>query len=173
MNERNRTGVYPSVDSIGRVTPQQAESSANSIINTIRSNPQMSKDVDTKVKEITNEASTRIDKNSLLGDGDNNLNDYIIDLLERLINNFSSFFKPADYVGNLGDLMGQQIAIEILLFILTVSILLLFTAFIINVILFFNKDYILKKKDILLGEKFNFINYFFKYQFFIIKISLL
>ena len=146
MNERNRTGVFPSVDKIGKVSEQQAENSANSILNTVKANPQMAKDVDTKVNEITKEVSTRIDKNSLLGDGDKNLNEYIIDFLERLINNFSSFFKPAEYVGNLGDLMGQQLAIEILLLILTVSILLLFTAFIINVIIFFKKDYILKKK---------------------------
>lgn len=90
MTERNRTGKFPSIDQIGKVSDQEVQQTVDSVLNTVKVNPQMSKAVGNKVDEITKEVSGRSDKNSLLGDDGNNLNDYIIDFSRvraRKINN--------------------------------------------------------------------------------------
>lgn len=81
--------------------------------------------------------------------------------------NLGWLFKPAELEGTIGDLLGQQFVIYILLFILVISLIFLFTSYVINIFIFINKDKILKK------FKNKWIIYYIKYQSFIIKISLI
>ena len=155
---------------VGKVSDKVVNENAYSLINQVQNSPKDLMAVYNKLEEIKKELESRSDRNNLLSNGDSNINDYIVDFLEKLRNNFYSFFQPAEYVGNIGDLMGQQLAVTIFLFILRVSILFLFIVFIINIILFFNKDAIINK---FLAPRYKWINFYLKYQFFFIKFSLI
>jgi hypothetical protein len=93
----------------------------------------------------------------------NNLLDNFIP--DNLLSFLLDFFRPIPVVGYLDDLIGQQLFIHLLLFIIVISLIILLTIYIFIQIMVNNKEFLLKK--------FNnkFILFFIKYQLFLAKIS--
>lgn len=97
--------------------------------------------------------------------------DFISEWFKNILNNFSDFFlfvfRPGLVNGYLDDLLGQQYFILYILLLSLVSSLLLAIAYIINNIIYINKDRIL--------AKFNnkWIVFYIKYQAFFVKLSLI
>ena len=89
--------------------------------------------------------------------------------------NFNSFLKPSPVptplwggeTGFLDDLIGQQIAIHFIILFTSISLLLLIITFIINNVLYLNKEFLFKH-----FSQNKFIQFYLKYQAFTIKLSL-
>ena len=102
-----------------------------------------------------------------LPDLDLDLNSFSNNLIDYMFNFFFSIIKPVHVTGYFDDLIGQHIAIEVILLYMLIFTIILFIAYIINVVLFINKDYILNSFDN------KYIKLYIKYQVFLIKMSLI
>ena len=89
---------------------------------------------------------------------------YIL-LLFKFLSILLDFFRPVPVVGYLDDLIGQQLFIHMLLFIIVISLIVLLTIYLLIQIMVNNKEFLL--------NKFNnkFITFYIKYQLFLGKIS--
>lgn len=85
---------------------------------------------------------------------------------ENLFLNLAGLFKPVGVQGHLDDLIGQQLFIHFLLIFVVISLIILFSIYILIQTMFNNKEFIQKK--------FNnkFITLYLKYQIFLAKVSL-
>ena len=103
--------------------------------------------------------------------GDLNILDYCEKIVYYFMDSLSYFFKPEIVKGTLGDLLGQQFMIYILLTITVISLILLFISYIINITILLA---VIQNKEKILN-KFNFklMDYYIKYQTFLIKVSLI
>jgi hypothetical protein len=97
----------------------------------------------------------------------NNNLEILNNLIDTMINNFNNIFQPSPVTGYLDDLIGQQIAIYFIIFFISVNLILLMIVYIVNILLLFNKEFILKH-----FSSNRFFQFYFKYQFLSIKISL-
>ncbi len=77
------------------------------------------------------------------------------------------YYLTGHVTGYFDDLIGQHIAIEVILLYMLIFTIILFIAYIINVVLFINKDYLLNSFDN------KYIKIYIRYQAFLIKISLI
>src|SRR6267143_168494 len=102
-----------------------------------------------------------------LPDLDLDLNSFSNNLIDYMFNFFFSIIKPVHVTGYFDDLIGQHIAIEVILLYMLIFTIILFIAYIINVVLFINKDYLLNSFDN------KYIKIYIRYQAFLIKISLI
>ena len=100
-------------------------------------------------------------------DLDLDLNSFSNNLIDYMFNFFFSIIKPVHVTGYFDDLIGQHIAIEVILLYMLIFTIILFIVYIINVVLFINKDYILNSFDN------KYIKNYIRYQAFLIKISLI
>ena len=66
-----------------------------------------------------------------------NIGDKLIDIF---FNSIASIIKPVQVEGFLDDLIGQQIIIHIILFVLVISLIFLFIFFLISITILLNKD---------------------------------
>ena len=84
---------------------------------------------------------------------------------DNLISHILYIFRPVEVTGYLDDLIGQQLFIHLLLFIIVISLIILLTIYICIKIMVNNKEFLL--------NKFNnkFILFFIKYQLMLAKIS--
>ena len=114
------------------------------------------------VNQTVSEVKSKIDTNKILPD---NSTEFLDKLLDRLFDTIISILKPVNVEGYLDDLIGQRILIHIILFILVISLILLFLFYLFNNIIVLNRDKIL--------SKFNnkYILYFIKYQLLLAKFS--
>ena len=78
---------------VGKVSDKVVNENAYSLINQVQNSPKDLRAVYNKLEEIKKELESRSDRNNLLSNGDSNINDYIVDFLEKLRNNFYSFFQ--------------------------------------------------------------------------------
>lgn len=150
--EYKRTNKWPSLDAI-------AQNKTDTEINDFVVNAMKSAD-DTIVKKIVEETS----KNNFLP---SNLSDNFFDSIVNIIfKEIMQFIKPVQVEGVLGDLIGQRMFIEIILFLTSIFIVFLFIVLLLNLIFLLNKDRILKR--------FNnkFFNIYFNYQELVSKIAL-
>lgn len=163
FHEYRATGKWPSFDEmVTRSEPSKVQSFLDSA----------AKEAD---QNIVNNVVTEVETilNSKSGGGTNNFissgsDDMIFKLLDSFIGSVISFFKPAPVSGYLDDLLGQQIVIEFILLFTTISLLLLLVAYIVNNLLLFNKDYLIKR----FGQTNKFIKFYLKYEFISIKFPL-
>jgi hypothetical protein len=125
-------------------------------------------EIKNKKDAIVNETVDEVVKksNNFLGD-DNGINEYIKTLLDKFFNFIGSILKPDFVEGHLDDLIGQQIIIHIILFVLLISIILLFIFFVANIYFLLYKDKLINKVD---NKIFTF---YIKYQSFFAKFSLI
>ena len=88
-------------------------------------------------------------------------------IINTYIKSIFSVLKPGTVEGYLGDLLGQQLFIHLLLLMVVISLILLFFIILFLLVLTFNKEYII--------NKFNnkYIKFYIKYQYFILKIALI
>src|SRR5258707_7907845 len=111
-------------------------------------------------------ASQQNPTSSILPKDFNNFLDNFLDkfIPDNLFSIILDIFRPVA-VGYLDDLIGQQLFIHILLFIVVISLIILLTIYLFIQIIVKNKDFIIKN--------FNnkFILFFIKYQLFLAKIS--
>ena len=151
------TGVWPSIDEISRRTSNSnTEEWSQTAIKNADSNI-----VNNTVEEVKN----ILDKSSkFLPD---NYDELVNKFLDTIFSSVTSILKPVEVQGYFDDLIGQQIIIHIILFVLVISIIFLYLFLIINITLILNKDRIL--------NKFNnkYIKYYIKYQTFLAKLSLI
>ena len=118
-----------------------------------------------QVEETVNEIKILIEKsNTFLPDTSTDL---INKFMDTIFKNTIQVIKPVYVEGHFDDLIGQQIIIHIILFILVISLILLFLFYIINNMFVLNKDKILNKFDN------KFIKLYIKYQSFLAKLSLI
>ena len=154
MTEYRRTGVWPSIDQVA------------------------SKISDTQIKDFTSEALKHADQTKVssvvkevTGNGyfpfsNSDFSDLNKNLFDFIFKETMQILKPVQVQGFFDDLIGQRMFIEVILIILCISIILLFIFFMVNLILFLNKDKIIKAVDN------KFITYYIKYQAFLSKITL-
>lgn len=121
---------------------------------------ELGKKIQDKITEINNNK-----KNFINNDFFNNFD--LETIINNNINTLFSFFKPAPIEGYLADLIGQQLILHILLFILTLGLIMLFFYISFLIVLFYNKDYFLN----LFNNKF--YNFYIKYQYILLRISLI
>ena len=82
---------------VGKVSDKVVNENAYSLINQVQNSPKDLRAVYNKLEEIKKELESRSDRNNLLSNGDSNINDYIVDFLEKLRNNFIGFFTQGIY----------------------------------------------------------------------------
>jgi len=153
-SEYRRTGLWPSIDQIGKqITETQ--------INDFTSEAIKHAD-ESKVNSVVNE----INGNGLLPFSNSDFKDLINQFIDLIFKETMQILEPVQVQGFLDDLIGQRMFIEIILFIMCISIILLFIFFIFNLIFLLNKDKIIKKFDN------KFITFYIKYQAFLSKITL-
>lgn len=121
--------------------------------------------VDNAKSEATEQAQSTV-SNNFLPDGISSFDEIIRYLTDSIFKNIFNIFKPVEVTGHFDDLIGQQYIIFVMLFVITISITLLFSIYIFNNILLHNKEYFL--------NRFNnrFILLYIKYQIFTAKLSL-
>jgi hypothetical protein len=165
VSEYHRTGRYPNIENL--------ENAATDVVNKTAAEEIKNAD-NTIVNSIVNEA---IDKNTTTTTtSDNGVSNYLPDLdlnsfsnniIDYMFNLFFSIIKPVHVTRYFDDLIGQHIAIEVILLYMLIFTSILFIAYIINVVLFINKNYILNSFDN------KYIKLYIKYQTFLIKMSLI
>lgn len=122
----------------------------------------------TVVTEVTNTLNLNINGNGHQFTSSNNNSDIFLLLFDSLMQYVGFSFKPAEVSGYLDDLIGQQIAVIFILLFTSLFLILLIIAYIVNNLLFFNKNLIINK----LGKNNKFIQFYLKYQVFCIRLSL-
>ena len=154
LSEYRRTGLWPSIDQIGKqITETQINDFASEAI----------KHADqSKVNSVVNE----INGNGLLPFSNSDFKDLINKFIDLIFKETMQILEPVQVQGFFDDLIGQRMFIELILFIMCISIILLFIFFIFNLIFLLNKDKIIKKFDN------KFITFYIKYQAFLSKITL-
>lgn len=108
----------------------------------------------------SDDGSLDADDNISVANTDTDNTNFSINLTDSLFNIFLYFIKPIRVEGHLDDLIGQQIIIHMSLFLLTISLILLFIFYIMNNIFLHYKTFFEKK--------FNnkIIKFYIKYQSF-------
>lgn len=158
VSEYSKTGAWPSLDKI-------ASDTTDSTIKDFTTEALKHADnttVDSIVKEVSG-----TNGNGFVSFSDSDFSDIINKLIDFLFKETMQLLKPVEVQGHLDDLIGQRMFIETILFIMCISIVLLFIYFILNVIFLLNKDKIV--------NKFNnkFITFYIQYQAFFSRISLI
>jgi len=154
LSEYRKTGTWPSIDQVAKqINDKQVNDFASEAV----------KHADqSKVSSIVNE----VNGNGFLPFSNSDLSDFINKLIDLIFKETMQILKPVQVQGFLDDLIGQRMFVEIILFILCISIILLFIFFIFNLIFLLNKDKIIKKFDN------KFFTFYIKYQAFLSKITL-
>ena len=155
LSEYRRTGSWPCIDQkVNNVSDKQVIEFANEVI----------KQADkSKVESIVNEVCG---KKNFLPSSNFDISDLINNLIDTIFKETMQLLKPVHVQGFFDDLIGQRMFVETILFILCISIVLLFIVFIFNLIFLLNKDKII--------NKFNnkIISFYVKYHAFLSKITL-
>lgn len=146
------TGSWPSLDIIAR---QNSDSAVQAFADKAMEQVDLDQ---SKVASIVNE----VNGNGYLGISSENVQDFLYKVFQEIVP-FLHFNKVE---GHLDDLIGQRMVIEMLLFLSCIFVVILFIVFIINVILFINKDKIKNKFEN------KFFKFYIEYQAFMIKITL-
>nr|AYM32774.1 hypothetical protein DXG00_000016 [Termitomyces sp.] len=148
FSEIRRTGVWPSIEQISKTT---TEKQITDFANAAMKHSDQSK-VDVVVKEVV------YNFNKFLPSPDLDFSNFIEKFSHLIFKETMQLLKPVQIQGFFDDLIGQRMFIEIILFITTICLILLFIIFIFNLIFLLNKDKIIKK--------FNnkFIRFYIKYQ---------
>ena len=96
--------------------------------------------------------------NNLIPD---NYTDFITNLIDMYFKTIMSILNPVYVEGYFDDLIGQQLILHIILFVLVISLIFLFLFYIINNLIILNKNKIL--------SKFNnkYVKFYLKYQLFL------
>lgn len=156
------TGKWPSLEEIkSSVSDKHIEDFVTS---------ELTKADSALVNGIVNEVQKSI---SAAGGGKNFISsgsdstDTLNKLLDVFFNNITSVLRGVQVEGYLDDLIGQQIIIHIILFVLVISLIFLFLFYIINNIIILNKDKILSRFEN------KYIKYYLKYQSFLVHLSLI
>ena len=172
-----QTGNWPSNipntvqdNDISEIIPNivfEAESKYNLLKNSIStpsSTPSSSSASSSSSSSISTSSSS---SSSFLPEDFNNFLDNLIpnQLGDNFLKNILAFFRPVETTGYLDDLIGQQLFIHILLFIIVISLIILLTIFFFIQIMVNNKEFLLNK------FKNKFILFFIKYQLILGKIS--
>jgi hypothetical protein len=165
LTEYRRTGHWPSLESIkNNVSDSVLEDFVKKQL--INANNEVSSKV---VQETVSKINSN-NSNSFLPDEFKYLDNFqeIIDnFTDRMFNFIGSLIRPVPVEGYFDDLVGQQIMIHIILFILLISIIILILFYFINIIFLFNKEKII--------NRFNnkIITFYIKYQSFLAKLALI
>lgn len=120
------------------------------------------------VTEVTRTLKFSAGNNSSQLTSSSNSSDILFKIFDLLMANIGDLFKPVQVSGYLDDLIGQQIAIVFILLFTSIFLILLILAYIINNLLFYNKEYIIKR----FGKNNKFVSFYLKYQVFCIRFSL-
>ena len=157
LTKFRETGQWPSLESIkNQVTETQiSEFVAKHIHN---ANQELVKETVSEIQKLIEKGNTFVPETST---------DLINKFMDTIFKNTIQVIKPVYVEGHFDDLIGQQIIIHIILFILVISLILLFLFYIINNMFVLNKDKILNKFDN------KFIKLYIKYQSFLAKLSLI
>jgi hypothetical protein len=151
------TGRYPSLEEIkSGVSDKQLEDFVKTAIT--------KSDVVT-VEKVVSEVKNLIEKGNNFVPID--LSDFNNKLLDVIFSALASIVRGVHVEGYLDDLLGQQIIINMILFVLVLSLIFLFIFYIINNIIILNKDKILSKFEN------KYIKIYIKYQTFLAKLSLI
>jgi hypothetical protein len=118
------------------------------------------------------EVSKRSSSSYISDDNNNSFIDYISHFFDKflpynLYQYILDFFRPVLVKGYLDDLIGQQMFISILLFIVVLSLVILFTLYLFIQVLLHNKEFILKR----FNNNNKLIRFYIKYQLFLVKIT--
>jgi len=156
LSEYRNTGVWPSVDQIAnKINETQINDFTREAI----------KHADqSKITSVVNEINGT--GNSFVPFSNSDFSDFINKLIDLIFKETMQLLKPVQVEGFFDDLIGQRMFVELILFILCISIVLLFIFFIFNLIFLLNKDKIIKKFDN------KFLTFYIKYQAFLSKIAL-
>jgi hypothetical protein len=158
FTEYRRSGIWPSID---QVSKQLTETQLKDFTNEAIKHADQSK-VTNVVKEITGTGTG----NSYLPFSNSDFSDFVNKLIDLIFKETIQILKPVQVQGFFDDLIGQRMFVEIILFILCISIILLFIFFIFNLIFLLNKEKLINKFDN------KFITFYIKYQAFLSKITL-
>nr|YP_010697876.1 hypothetical protein P1Q19_mgp22 [Fuscoporia viticola]WCF76837.1 hypothetical protein [Fuscoporia viticola] len=166
ITEYKKTGQWPNIDQMN----SYSEEAVNNNITKALEQADQAK-IKSMVEEITklmNEKGGGGSSSSNFVSNSNNGNSNLVsNFMDSILDRFSSFFTPSPVSGYLDDLIGQQIVLQFVILLASVSLLLLVIAYIINNLLLLNKDFITKH----LGKN-KLIVFYLKYQVISIKISL-
>lgn len=164
LNRAKRTGEWPSIDEMytnSKASDESVEQFCNQAVS------QADQSV---INNAVSEAQTAINSNNggCKFTSGNEIADILYNLFDNFMQHVGFMFKPVPVNGYLDDLIGQRIAIEFILLLTTIFLFCLILAYLINNLLFYNKEYFIKR----FGQKNKFINIYLKYQVFCIKVSL-
>lgn len=160
LHTYSNTGTWPSLDNVAsKVTDTDLNKFIEEAIKS--GDPKTISSIVDQVKKILEAGNS----NKFLPDS-NDILDMSFKVIDAFMRNFASFFKMVPVQGHLDDLIGQQMFIYLIVLLMSVLLLIVFTVYVINVFLLFNKDNILKR--------FNnrFLVFYVKYQAILIKVSL-
>jgi hypothetical protein len=173
LTEYNRTKRWPSLDvlnkasesELGQIATETMKThgiSKDSLSITNIEQSLTSNGIDDTTKSKILEELNKI-SNKILPDFNLDLNN----LLNKLFETVFSIFQPVKVTGYLDDLIGQQIALKVVSLLLICSAILGFIAYIVNIIFYINKDYLL--------NKFNnkYAQFYIKYQAFFARLALI
>jgi hypothetical protein len=149
ITEYQRTGIWPSIEQVSQQAVDKVVTESMKHVDNVV--------VDKIVNEVTN-------KNNFLPSLD--FSEFITRLTDLIFKESMKLLQPVYVEGFFDDLIGQRMFVEVILLILSISIVFLFIVFIFNVIFLLNKDRIIKKFDN------KFISLYVNYQSFFSKITL-
>lgn len=159
VSEYRRSGIWPSLDKI-------RDDKVNDFVSDSVKNADHSK-VNSVVNEVKSQENIGDSSNFVSSFDSNNNSNFVSDIIDNIMNNFSNLFQFSNVSGYVDDLIGQQIALIFIMLFVSISLILLMSAFIINNLLLLNKDRIVKH----FSHK-KIVQFYLKYQVFSIKLSL-
>jgi len=157
ITEYQRSGVWPTIEQASQVSQKTVDNVVTESMKHVDKSV-----VDKIVTEVNNK-----NNNNFLPSLDFDFSEFITRLSDLIFKESIQLLKPAYVEGFFDDLIGQRMFVQVVLFILAISIVLLFIVFIFNVIFLLNKDRIIKKFDN------KFISLYVNYQSFFSKITLI
>ena len=125
--------------------------------------------IDTAITQSSREAQNAV--NSAVNSNTFSVSDYshILSKPEDILGYILGFFKPVAVEGHLDDLVGQQLFIHFLLISVVIGLIIMFSFYLVLHIVYYNKDYILKRFD----NSNRYIKLYLRYQVILSKISLI
>ena len=151
LSEYKKTGSWPSLEQTKNITENQLKD-----FNTEAAKSVDVSTVDKVVSEVKNQ-------NNLIDTS--NIGDSLVDLMFKSV---IQIIKPVEVNGYLDDLIGQRMAIEVILLVMCLSIILLFLFLLTNILFIMNKEWLNKKLS-----RVKLISLYLKYQEILSKLALI
>jgi len=156
VTEYSRTGLWPTLSETQNAPVIDVNRLFDKAVQQLDAN---------RTDEILKNVVARIEKgDKFLGDDYTNLVNQFID---KMFTSIMNLLQPTFVEGFLDDLIGQQLIIHIILFFILISLILLIITYFINILILFNKDFILNK------FKNKYIRLFINYESFLTKLTLI